>query len=46
MCQDNALMFQLHAKQPARELFQDRAGDFDAVLFAHKPPQVKWGGGP
>jgi hypothetical protein len=41
MGQDHAVVFELYAKEPARKFFQDRAGYFDAVLFAHKPPQIK-----
>ena len=36
--QNYAVMFELYAEQPAGELFQYRTGNFDAVLFAHKPP--------
>jgi hypothetical protein len=31
-------VFELHAEQPAGEFLQYRAGNFYAVLFAHKPP--------
>ena len=36
--QDDALMFELYAKQAAGEFFQNRTGNFYAVLFTHKPP--------
>jgi hypothetical protein len=31
--ENNTLMFQLHAEKPARELFEDGAGYFNAVFF-------------
>lgn len=34
-------MLQLHAKQPAGKLLQNGAGDFDTVLFTHKPPELE-----
>ena len=37
MGQDNALMFELHAKQSAGEFFENGSGDFYTVFFAHKP---------
>jgi hypothetical protein len=33
------LVFQLHAEQTAGEFFQNRTGNFYAVLFAHSPPR-------
>src|SRR5947199_10818630 len=34
-------MLQLHAEQPAGELFQNRAGYFYAVFLAHKPLKIE-----
>jgi hypothetical protein len=31
-------VFELDAEQAAGELFQNRTGNFYAVLFTHKPP--------
>src|ERR1035438_2053987 len=42
MRENYALVFQLYAEKSARELLQHRTGYFYAVLFAHKPPKVKW----
>ena len=36
--QHHALMFELHTEQAAGEFFQNRTGDFYAVLFTHRPP--------
>jgi hypothetical protein len=36
------LMFELHAEQAAGEFFQNRTGNFYAVLFTHKPPGFGW----
>src|ERR1039458_7030076 len=44
MRENYALVFQLYAEKPARELLQHRTGYFYAVLFAHKPPKVRWAG--
>src|ERR1017187_2133400 len=44
MRENYALVFQLYAEKPARELLQHRTGYFYAVLFAHKPPNVRWAG--
>ena len=37
--QNLAVVVQLDAEQSAGKLFQYRPGNFDAVLFAHKPPR-------
>src|ERR1700737_4949174 len=37
MRQNDPFMFKLHAEQTAGELFQDRAGYFDAIFFTHTP---------
>ena len=37
--QHDPLVFQLHAEQTAGEFFQNRTGNFYAVLFAHSPPR-------
>ena len=39
MSQDDAFVFELHAEQTAGEFLQHGTGYFDAVLFAHKPPE-------
>src|SRR6478609_5064508 len=44
MRQNHPLVFQLYAKKPAWELLQHRTGYFYTVLFAHKPPEVRWAG--
>src|ERR1035437_8975607 len=44
VCQNHALVFQLYAEKSARELLQHRTGYFNAVLFTHKPPKVRWAG--
>jgi hypothetical protein len=31
-------VFELYAEQATGELFQNRTGNFYAVLFTHKPP--------
>ena len=36
--QDYAFVFQLDAKKAARKFFENRASNFNAVLFAHRPP--------
>jgi hypothetical protein len=36
--QHYTLVFELYAKQAAGEFFQNRTGNFYAVLFTHKPP--------
>ena len=36
--QHNSLVLQLNAEQAARKFLQDRAGYFNTVLFAHRPP--------
>src|ERR1051325_9800768 len=41
--QNNAVMFQLHAEQPAGEFFQNRTGYFNAVFLAHRPLKVGLG---
>jgi hypothetical protein len=42
MGQHDTLMFELHAEQAAGEFFQNRTGNFYAVLFTHKPPGFGW----
>jgi hypothetical protein len=32
-------VFQFNAEETAGEFFENRAGYFDAVFFAHRPPQ-------
>lgn len=36
--QNHTLVFELYAEQATGELFQNRTGNFYAVLFTHKPP--------
>ena len=40
MGQNDAIMFQLNAELAGRKFFQNGAGYFDAVFFAHKPPAL------
>ncbi len=40
MGQDDALVFELHAEQPAGEFLKNRSSNFYAVFFAHKPRSV------
>jgi hypothetical protein len=37
--QNDAVMFQLNAELAGWKLFENRTGYFDAIFFAHKPPQ-------
>jgi hypothetical protein len=37
MGQYNAVVIELDAEQTAGEFFEDRAGNFDAIFFAHIP---------
>ena len=46
MGQDHAVVVELDAEQAAGEFFQNRAGYFDIVFFAHKPPGWIRLGGP
>jgi hypothetical protein len=37
MGQDDAIVIQLDAEQTTGKLFQNSAGNFDAIFFAHIP---------
>src|SRR5690349_19882782 len=42
--EDDTIVFQFNAEETAGEFFENRAGYFDAVFFAHRPPRG-WGPG-
>jgi len=44
MGEDHAIMLQLNTEKTAGEFFKNRTGYFNAVFFAHKPPNSGIGG--